>query len=153
MVSITYNDHFINRLLEKVDQYEDIEKCWTWRIPVKRDYPLIWHNDSMYRAYKIFFEYIHGTIPKELRLCHKCLNRSCINPCHMEVKKKIDLIFQHSITRPRREKCYRGHPMTEENTYIWVKKNGYEDRRCKACNNIHQKNYQKRKRLLERIKE
>jgi hypothetical protein len=153
MVGLTYNDHFINRLLEKVDQYKDVEKCWTWKTIEGKYHPLIWYNNGMHRAHKIFFEYLHGTIPKEAQLRHTCRNILCINPCHMEVKKKGELIIQHNIERPRREKCGRGHMMTEENTYIWIKKSGFEDRRCRTCNNIHQKRYMERKRLLERIKE
>jgi HNH endonuclease len=143
---LTYDDHFVARLLEKVDQYEDMEKCWTWKTPIKGDYPQIWYPPKMCKAHRKFFEYLHGVIPEEAELHHKCENKKCINPCHLEVKKKEDHLAYHNMTRPRTEKCCRGHLMTEENTYVWIKRSGFEDRRCRECHKLHQKQYLERKR-------
>jgi hypothetical protein len=59
--------------------------CWNWKgARDSNDYGVIWHQGKLNRIHVVFWEEIHGPVPKGYELHHKCKNPSCANPDHVE---------------------------------------------------------------------
>jgi hypothetical protein len=104
-------------------------------------------------AHRYAYEKINGPIPKGLEICHKCNNRSCINPNHLFIGTRSDNMLDASkkgrIQTPRLIKthCKRGHIFDDANTSYQV--NGA--RECKTCHALRQRKYTERKRNEQTI--
>lgn len=113
------------------------------------------------RAHRVMYEHLVGPIPEGHQLHHKCRNKRCVNPDHLEsltdlAHKRADAAWVGNRTH-----CKRGHPLSGDNITI-VR----GSRRCKACNVIRSQKYRSqnpekaraqaridRQRWYERVKE
>lgn len=85
------------------------------------------------KAHRVSYEIHRGVIPPGLVIDHLCRNRGCVNPLHLEaVSNKENLYRGLGFASKNRKKtsCKNGHPFTQENTYLNVKRNS---RVCKIC--------------------
>ena len=84
-------------------------------------------NGKTIYAHRKAYELAYGAIPKGLLVRHKCDNRICINPDHLEIGTQRQNLQDW---RDRHyQVCQRGHPMHGEN--LVFRRNG--TRRCKEC--------------------
>jgi hypothetical protein len=65
-----------------------------------------------------------AAIPSGLVVDHKCRNKACCNPAHLEPVTSRE----NSLRAVQRDACKRGHPMTPENT----RERGFR-RECRTC--------------------
>lgn len=78
---------------------------------------------------------------------HRCDNRLCVNPKHIFLGSALDNLTD-CIKKGRmrhhgpRDRCFKGHPFTPENTY--VKPNGH--RTCKVCHKQRVEEWKERNR-------
>jgi hypothetical protein len=77
-----------NRRRTPVDYEVDQETgCWVWlRARYGNGYAVGWDTGSRHRglAHRIYYERHVGPIPSGLVIDHKCRNRACVNPDHLE---------------------------------------------------------------------
>jgi hypothetical protein len=61
------------------------DACWPWAGTKDRDgYGVIGDGPGkQYRAHRIAYERIHGTVPKGQNVLHRCDNPPCCNPSHL----------------------------------------------------------------------
>ena len=90
-----------------------------------------------YLAHRISYEFYVGKIPDGLELDHKCENKLCVNPDHLEpVTHKENMLRMYARKVPK-TRCKYGHIFSVENTY--VRSDG--TRSCICCSRIRGKEW------------
>ncbi len=117
--------------------------CWRWAAAINKDtgYGAFWFRGQMQGAHVAAYNLFVGEVPKGLELDHKCRNRWCCNPEHVEpVTRKVNcerspLIGKSPGTlaaagQRNRSKthCPNGHPYDAQNTYHTGR-----GRQCRTC--------------------
>ena len=112
--------------------------CWIWTASLdSKGYGQIGTSringkKILRRAHQISYEIHHGAVSEGLEINHKCLQRWCVNPDHLEaVSHKENMRYGNgpAASRARQTHCKNGHEFTEQNTYMTFE--GW--RKCKAC--------------------
>jgi hypothetical protein len=109
-------------------------KCWPW--PGSKNsagYGRMVTSDDQY-VHRIMYKGTVGPIPEGMELDHKCRNRSCCNPAHVEpvARQENHLRRRHDATG---EPCHRGH------AYEATPGNG-----CRQCRNEYMREYNRNRR-------
>lgn len=112
-------------------------ECWMWGGALNSGGYGVFRiaAGSMVRVHRYAYELLVGSIPEGLELDHRCRMRPCCNPAHLEpVTQKVNTLRGISPTaqNARKEKCPKGHPYDEANTYITP--SGH--RQCITCQKI-----------------
>jgi hypothetical protein len=82
-------------------------KCWNWKGHKKKGYGHFSHHQVLYRAHRVAYEIVHGEIPSDKFVCHKCDNPACVNPQHLFLgtakQNTQDMISKGRLKRNRGE--------------------------------------------------
>lgn len=116
-----------------------VDECWPWIGPKTKGGYGVFRADGIKRtAHSIAYIFFVAEVPDGAEVHHKCKNRACCNPVHLQSmsitehrEKHLDALLE--MTREREENrthCKRGHPLSVDNLY--ASKPGI--RRCAACN-------------------
>jgi len=134
--------HLMERFKEKY-QIDDSSGCWNWTAYRRKDgygeISLGGREMSRGLAHRVSYENLVGPIDPRLEIDHKCRNRACVNPLHLEPVTRLEntmrgllptvQIARHAAVTA----CPRGHEYTTENTYVATTAKGYHNRMCRAC--------------------
>jgi hypothetical protein len=113
-------------------------QCWVWQGYVDYNYyGMVYSRDRMRLTHREMYFAVHGFIPDGCDVHHKCYNKTCCNPDHLEAIEK--LLHRSFPKRPdggnhHRDKthCLNGHEFTPENTYSRKTPTG-TGRVCREC--------------------
>jgi hypothetical protein len=139
-----------------MDIGEEHWSCWIYAgyIDVK-GYGVVYSWDGKkelrYKAHRVMYENIIGTIPGELPLDHLCRVRACINPTHLEpVTLKENILRGEGLAaiNARKTHCKRGHEFSLPNTI----RDSRGNRSCRICARSTWRVYAQRKRDEKKIK-
>jgi hypothetical protein len=109
--------------------------CWQWtKGKTNKGYGSFHPSKgSLVLAHRFSYELLVGPIPEGLVIDHRCRNRLCVNPDHLEPVTSGENTrrgFGISTWNRIKTHCPQGHPYSAENTYLDPSRNG---RRCRAC--------------------
>jgi hypothetical protein len=71
------------RFWKKVNITANPEKCWEWQKGTVKGYGIFSINGTTYKAHRYAWFLAHGR-HSEMLVRHKCDNRKCVNPGHLE---------------------------------------------------------------------
>lgn len=64
---------------------DDATGCWLWQGAINnRGYGLAWDGEKMTTAHRMMYRRHRGEVSQGFQLDHKCRNRKCCNPEHLE---------------------------------------------------------------------
>jgi hypothetical protein len=64
---------------------DDATGCWLWQGAINnRGYGLAWDGEKMTTAHRMMYLRYRGEVSQGFQLDHKCRNRKCCNPDHLE---------------------------------------------------------------------
>ncbi|WP_422744277.1 HNH endonuclease signature motif containing protein [Micromonospora sp. WMMD754] len=122
-----------DRLMAKVQIADN--GCWNFTGAHSATYGQIWWNRRQWLAHRVSYAIHVGPIPEGKQIDHKCRNRSCVNPDHLEPVTAWENANRAGMPAGTRQRskthCPEGHPYDEANTYV-VPKSGH--RQCRTCN-------------------
>lgn len=72
-------------------------------------------------------------IPQGYQIDHLCRTRNCVNPAHLRCVTGGDNTRAGNNAQRDKTTCDRGHAFTEENTRRYKTRDGYNARKCRAC--------------------
>lgn len=72
-----------------------VTPCWLWQLADSGNgrgggYPRMALNGRTCAVHKVSFTNEHGYVPGNKQLDHKCRNRRCVNPDHLEMVSHIE---------------------------------------------------------------
>lgn len=120
----------LHRFMSKVS-VEPNTGCWLWLGHVKPDGYGMFCLGGMHSAHRVSFVHFHGDVPDGAEIDHRCRQRCCVNPDHLEAVTREENIRRAVGYRRHPESCPQGHRYSGDN--LIIKKNG--TRRCRACHN------------------
>jgi HNH endonuclease len=130
-----------DRFWVKVDRSGGPEACWPWRAKIEDGgYGRVWWHGRSELSHRVAYELTLGAIPLGAHLDHKCLNRRCANPAHLEPVTQAENNARSrspSARNGRKTHCDHGHEFTPENTYRPPKRP--QTRHCIACRRIRER--------------
>ncbi len=114
-------------------------QCWLWKgTKFSSGYGAFKIKGKTWRAHKFSYILFNGKIPEKLILHHKCKNKLCMNPKHMELvtpKKHTRVSTDHNYNKIH---CIRGHLLSGHNLYIQPSSG---KRQCRICQHNQQKKF------------
>lgn len=139
-----YDARTVKRLLSSINKQND---CWLWQGQITRKgYGIIGYKNRKRRVHRISYVLIgKKSLTPGLELHHKCRNRNCINPDHLEELTHKEHACKDEFGKFNAQKkiCIRGHPFAGDNLYVTSK--GY--RQCQKCMKMHMANFYVKKKL------
>lgn len=112
--------------------------CWIWLGSIySQGYGMFKSHGRRYVAHRVMYEHFKGEIPAGLTLDHKCRNRWCVNPDHLEpmsLRENILRGISPSAKHARQTHCKRGHLLAEPN--LIHSKTKPNKRRCLECSRM-----------------
>jgi hypothetical protein len=127
------------------DRVEKTENCWFWKGSHRgAGYGSVIRNGRQIYAHRYSFEQSVGLIPEGCHIHHRCGNKLCVRPDHLEL---VTANEHWRITAPPPwnrgiTHCKRGHEFTPETTRI----TSQGSRQCRLCEPILQAAYRMRKK-------
>lgn len=87
-------------------------------------------------AHRWSWEYLIGPIPPGMTLDHRCRNKKCVCPDHLEVVTRTENTMRgyNPISKnARKTHCKHGHPLDPSNVHMVSKPGRAPYRECQTC--------------------
>lgn len=103
-------------------------------------------------AHRAAYTVLVGPIPPGTEIDHACRVRSCINPAHLRPLTHAENVrlSDHKTNHRNAVKthCKRGHPLEGLNLIVETYEGGREQRKCRICRTVAQRQRKLKKKLM-----
>jgi len=112
------------------------DECWEWIGAKSYGYGSVKIHGRNMVAHRYVYEQERGQIPDDKECHHRCSNRGCVNPGHIDIVTRIEHwhrdegFLRAHAGRLAKTHCPRGHPYSKENTYLTPREGC---RTCRTC--------------------
>jgi hypothetical protein len=133
-----------DRFWSLVDKSGD---CWRWTRRLFAGYGRFGINYRSFYAHRVAYELVKGPIPDGLAIDHRCRNKACVNPDHLDVVTIAENFKRswprgpESTSRPFKAVCKRGHELSAGNR---CGGNGA----CRLCHNLRQREWTRKQKQV-----
>lgn len=103
------------RFLDHVDFDCSPIGCWEWSGKRTRGYGYFSLKEKGFRAHRWIYQLIHGPLPDDLVVRHKCDNPSCVNPRHLTAGTPKDNKRDQIVRGRMPDRAGSKHPMAKLN--------------------------------------
>lgn len=122
-MNLNYPECIKKRLLKDLI-IDNKTMCWNRKVHKGNRYSNIRINNKLEKAHRVSYLIHKGKIEKDLLVCHKCDNPSCINPDHLFLGTQLDNM---NDAQSKGRKVIKAHPSSAS----------YQGGcRCDGCKNI-----------------
>lgn len=72
---------------------EEFDGCWLWNRAICGGYgKFSVSGKATYNAHRVSYELYIGSIPDKLTISHSCDNKNCVNPKHLYLTSKQEIL-------------------------------------------------------------
>lgn len=82
-IEINLTESLVSRFWSRV-QVGESHECWNWQATLRNGYGAIKHEGRVLGAHKLSYVIANGVPEDGLIIGHKCDNKACCNPSHLE---------------------------------------------------------------------
>jgi len=114
--------------MDKIWTMVEVGDCWEWQGYLTNGYGRVKRGGKTQAVHRYIYEQLVGPVDALLDLDHRCRNRKCCNPDHLEpVTRAVNLNrgVKHQTTKTH---CKYNHPYSVENTLQYAGR-----RHCLTC--------------------
>ncbi|KIC85804.1 hypothetical protein RN49_17570 [Pantoea agglomerans] len=116
---------------------DNIHGCWQWTASLLTGgYGGFRLNGKTLRAHRVSFELAYGPIPEGLMVRHKCDNRLCCNPEHLELGTNQDNMDDMKA-RGRQKSLKGSHNGNSKMRAEWVMAIRTDNRTCRELSSVY----------------
>ena len=144
----------VARLMSHVKRLKN--GCWHWTGSAgSYGYAQVTFRGGHDSAHRLFYRVFVAAIPRGFVIHHRCRNRRCVNPDHLEATVTADNVRRTILRGPEhynaaKTHCKRGHPFSGTNLIVEFRPDGARRRACRICQlefgRKRQANYKRRRR-------
>lgn len=120
----------IGRFLKKITVnperlFEDTP-CWEWQGAIDAGGYGRFGSPVSHYAHRFAYHFFVGQIPEGFDVDHRCRNRRCQSPFHIQI---VTHTANMALATDTKTHCINGHPFDKKNTHV----NNRGERVCKTC--------------------
>lgn len=136
----------VERFWSRVVKGEHPDTCWTWQGgKTTQGYGELMVDGRMWYAHRLSLHLAGVQLPQDKVVDHKCRNRACVRPDHLELVTNRTNILRGvgaAAVNALKTHCPKNHPYDAVNT--WVNKDG--ERFCRECRREYDRRARSRSR-------
>lgn len=80
---------------------DDTTGCWNFVVAQNDGYARVWVRGHLLMAHRVYYQQEKGKIPDGLEIDHRCRNRRCVNPDHLEAVTQLENTRRATIAARR----------------------------------------------------